>query len=141
MADPTTTTASGEPKRRCTARKRGTDQRCGQPPIPGGTVCRFHGGNAPQVRRSAQGRLAELVMPAIGTLAREMVKAEKSADKQRAANSILDRAGISRTPADDAAKRQLIYERLIALREARDRGESPAPELEVLDAEVVADDA
>jgi hypothetical protein len=30
---------------------------CGRPPIPGGTVCRFHGGSAPQTKQAAQRRL------------------------------------------------------------------------------------
>lgn len=32
---------------------------CGNPPIPGGHVCRLHGGLAPQVQRSAKVRLLE----------------------------------------------------------------------------------
>lgn len=37
------------------------------PPIPGGTVCRYHGGNAPQVKEAAERRLQEQA-------ARELVK-------------------------------------------------------------------
>lgn len=80
----------------CSASSKTTGKRCTQPPIPGGTVCRFHGGAAPQVQRKARLRLLELVDPAIATLAREMVNADKSGDRQRAANSILDRAGVAR---------------------------------------------
>lgn len=42
----------------CTARTKNGRQ-CRNPAIPGGNVCRIHGGNAPQVRAKAQARLAE----------------------------------------------------------------------------------
>src|SRR3546814_8416182 len=79
--------------RRCTAKNR-AGERCGKAPIKGGTVCVTHGSSAPQVRRKATLRLLELVDPAIGTLAHEMVQADKSADRQRAATSLIDRAGL-----------------------------------------------
>lgn len=47
---------AGEP-RRCKATAR-SGERCKQPPIRGGAVCRYHGGHAPQVRRKAEQRLA-----------------------------------------------------------------------------------
>lgn len=70
---------------------------CRKAAIKGGTVCRSHGGGAPQVKRKAAIRLLELVDPAIATLAREMTTATRSSDRQSAANSILDRAGHGRT--------------------------------------------
>ena len=36
---------------------------CKKPAIPGGTVCRFHGGAAPQVKAKADDRLADLIDP------------------------------------------------------------------------------
>lgn len=42
---------------RCTATASSTGERCKQPAIPGGNVCRFHGGSAPQVKAKAQERL------------------------------------------------------------------------------------
>lgn len=116
MSDaPMDTTTSG--KRVCTA-KRTNGEPCTKPPIKGGTVCATHGGSAPQVRRKATMRLLELVDPAIGTLAREMVNADKSADRQRAANSILDRAGMPRTATviDGESAKALLVERINALR-------------------------
>ena len=114
----------GGARPRCTARSKGSGEQCKQTAIPGGTVCRFHGGGAPSVKRKAALRLASLVDPAIGTLAREMVKAEKSSDRQRAANSILDRAGITRgQSAELDVARALLLERLL---EARS-GPRPAP--------------
>lgn len=87
--------------------------------MKGQRVCLKHGGASPQAKRKAQLRLAELVSPAIATLAREMANADKSSDKQRAANSILDRAGVPRsvTSPDGEAARDLLLERLYQLRE------------------------
>lgn len=65
----------GAPKRQCTARnRRGT--RCKSAPILGGTVCRLHGGKAPQVVRKAQERLADLIDP--DRVLRELVAATYS---------------------------------------------------------------
>lgn len=102
---------------RCSARSKGTGEQCKQSAIAGGTVCRFHGGGAPNVKRKAALRLAALVDPAIGTLAREMVKADKSSDRQRAANSILDRSGITRGQSSEIdVARALLLERLLEAR-------------------------
>ncbi len=94
---------------------------CTQPAMDGQARCRFHGGASPQARRAARIRLAELVDPAIATLGREMVKADKSVDRQRAANSILDRAGFGReqklVDAADTA-REILLRRLRDLRQA-----------------------
>lgn len=66
-------------------------------------------------------KLLDLIDPAITVLAREMVGADKSADRQRAANSILDRAGLSRTVSspDAEASAELLKEKLEQLRESR----------------------
>lgn len=100
----------------CSARRRGTDELCKAPAMTGQRVCRNHGGSSPQAKRAARLRLMELVDPAIATLAREMVQAEKSRDKQSAANSILDRAGYGRTTrVETADARQILYERLLTM--------------------------
>lgn len=53
---------------RCKATNR-QGNRCGKPPILGGTVCRMHGGAAPQVREAAQARIDRLADgPALDTL-------------------------------------------------------------------------
>jgi hypothetical protein len=49
-------TPSG-PHQRCTARNQAGGQ-CRNPAVPGATVCRFHGGAAPQVQEAAQRRIA-----------------------------------------------------------------------------------
>lgn len=45
--------------RRCTGTSKQSGERCGRPAIPGGTVCNFHGGKAPQVVAAARRRLVE----------------------------------------------------------------------------------
>ena len=45
---------------RCTATAKSTGERCKQPAVPGGNVCRFHGGSAEQVQKKAQERLDEM---------------------------------------------------------------------------------
>ena len=106
------------PARQCTARSTTSGEQCRKSAIRGGTVCETHGGSAPQVRRKAALRLLELVDPAISTLAREMVQADKSADRQRAANSLLDRAGVPRTATviDGESAKSLLVDRINALR-------------------------
>ena len=134
-------TAEPVARARCKARSKGTGEQCKQSAIPGGTGCRFHGGGAPSVKRKAALRLAELVDPAIATLGREMVKAEKSSDRQRAANSILDRAGITRgQSAELDVARALLLERLLEARGAP-RAALPASTPDPLEiiAEVVDD--
>ncbi|UDL16280.1 hypothetical protein SEA_KOZIE_84 [Microbacterium phage Kozie] len=112
-------TGTAHPKRQCKATTR-AGKRCANPPIDGGAVCRMHGGAAPQVKKRAALRLLELIDPAITTLAREMTTATKSADRQRAANSILDRAGVVRreSPAKEDVY-DLVADRLRALREGQ----------------------
>ena len=114
--DPEDLTHDGRP--RCTATSKQNQRRCRRAATPGTNVCANHGSRAPQVKQAAKLRLLGLVDPAIATLAREMTQASKSSDKQRAANSILDRAGIARTSevqVEDA--RALLVERLMALRD------------------------
>lgn len=46
----------------CTAKAKSTGNRCTRPSVPGGTVCRFHGGAAKQVKAKAEKRVAEQVL-------------------------------------------------------------------------------
>jgi len=50
--DPMTRARPRKDRRQCEADRR-DGARCSAPAIPGGTVCRVHGGSAPQVRRAA----------------------------------------------------------------------------------------
>jgi hypothetical protein len=47
-------------KAKCTAKSKQTGKRCGQYPVPGCKVCRFHGGKAPQVEKAAEVRAAKM---------------------------------------------------------------------------------
>ena len=106
---------------RCQARSKQQQRQCLRAATPGTSVCSNHGSKAPQTQAKARLRLATLVDPAIGTLAREMATAEKSSDRQRAANSILDRAGVPRQQSvtvDDA--RDILAERLAQVKARRE---------------------
>lgn len=107
-------------RRLCHAKSQRSGELCRAPAMAGQRVCRVHGGSTPQAKQAAKLRLASLVNPAIGTLAREMTRADRSADRQRAANSILDRAGIGRVQHIDnvADSKELLFE---MLRERRDQ--------------------
>lgn len=103
--------------RRCKATNRAGEQ-CKKAPMKGGMVCRAHGGAAPQTRKKAALRLLELIDPAIATLAREMTMADKSSDRLKAADSILDRAGMPRkTTVDSVSANELLIARVRELRE------------------------
>lgn len=96
--------------------KRKDGQLCKSPAITGMKVCKMHGGSTKAAKRGAALRLAELVNPAIATLAREMANADKSADKQRAANSILDRAGYGRHQVIEASdSREILRQGLLEI--------------------------
>ncbi len=71
-------------------RKTGTQ--CKNNAIPGGFVCRFHGGSAPQVKRKALERLNELVDPAIDEYV-TLLKCEQPATVLNTVKDILDRTG------------------------------------------------
>ena len=79
---------------RCHATAR-SGKRCRNLAIAGGTVCRFHGGAAPQVRAKAQERLAALVDPAIERLSKIVQDDEAKALALAAARDILDRNNLS----------------------------------------------
>lgn len=83
----------------CTARRSNGDP-CSRRAISGGKVCYVHGGAAPQVKKAARERIAEMVDPALGVL----YKAMKMGDKRsahplavQAARDVLDRAGYKAT--------------------------------------------
>jgi hypothetical protein len=88
--------------RHCTALSKTTGERCKRAPAPGAFVCNVHGGNAPQVQRSARERLLALVDPAIDALLRALKNAppckvcgRSDADRDpvtvKAAQLVLDR--------------------------------------------------
>jgi hypothetical protein len=76
----------------CTATSKRTHERCKRGSIPGGTVCKHHGGYAPQVRAKAAERLAALVDPAITRLSK-LVGDENGTVGLGAVKDVLDRNG------------------------------------------------
>lgn len=128
----------------CGARTR-AGASCRQPAMRGGFRCRMHGGASPQAKRKARLRLAELVDPAIATIARVMVSGAKDADRLRAAEAILDRAGHPRASrieghisVEDA--RETLIERLLELRAVTSAERPALPRGEVVVAEIVGSD-
>ena len=55
---------------KCVGHSKQTGKLCTQPAIRGGTVCRYHGGGAPQVQAKAKERLAALAPKAIQVMDR-----------------------------------------------------------------------
>jgi hypothetical protein len=98
---------------RCTARSKQRNAQCKRTAIPGGTVCRYHGGAAPQVMKAAAERLKELQFPAIVAIedaldadAYYVVRNGDSSSVEekpdhptrlRAATAVLDRTGLGPT--------------------------------------------
>lgn len=75
----------------CNATNRAGKQ-CGGKAIIGATVCRLHGGNAPQVRAAALARIQALVPTALGRY-EKILKSGEDNDARYVARDILDRAG------------------------------------------------
>lgn len=131
-------------RRLCSAKKRNTNELCGGYALKGMSVCRIHGGASPQAKRKASLRLAELIDPAVSTLAKEMLQAKRSGDRQRAANSILDRAGMPRIvrEVESQSSREILMARLLEMRQSQiEQGQDPddaehRAAFEVLDGEL-----
>lgn len=83
----------GRGERQCTATRKTTGARCGNSPILGGTVCRYHGGGAPQVKARARERLLAMVDPALTELSRLLRKSKLDPVRMAAVKDVLDRAG------------------------------------------------
>lgn len=77
--------------RRCRAHNRSGSQ-CGLAPTVGATVCKWHGGAAPQVRAKAEERIRALVDPALDRLAK-LLEDQSSGVALGAVKDVLDRAG------------------------------------------------
>lgn len=82
----------------CVAHRKSNGQRCKSQAIAGATVCRMHGGGAPQVREAARLRLLALVDPALAALDKAMRSQGKSPAHNsvavQAARDVLDRNGL-----------------------------------------------
>ena len=75
---------------RCIAHARTTGKRCARSAIAGATVCRMHGGAAPQVKAAAEARLLALRFPAIAALEGTLEAEEHDMPQVRAALGVLD---------------------------------------------------
>lgn len=74
-----------EDSRRCTATANSTGERCKNAAIKGGTVCRVHGGSAPQVKKKAQERLdrmADEVTADVAEILRDLTDLYHEADPE-----------------------------------------------------------
>jgi hypothetical protein len=85
-------------RQRCTAHISDGSRQCERWAINGSTVCATHGGQAPQVKKSARERLAELVDPALKGLHRAL-KSGEIPSIVKAAQIVLDRTGFHPTQA------------------------------------------
>lgn len=80
-----------EEKPQCTARSKQSGVRCKKPPILGGTVCRMHGGAAPQVKAAALERLHAYQDRAIDRLMTLVEQKEYPSTAYQAVRDVLDR--------------------------------------------------
>lgn len=82
---------AAKPRAMCAARSKQTGQPCQQRPAAGHPVCRFHGGNAPQVKQKAMDRLIALQDPAIDRLDKLIHQEEFPTVAYAASRDVLDR--------------------------------------------------
>jgi hypothetical protein len=81
-------------ERRCVARSKRTGLQCASNAIVGGTVCKHHGGAAPQVLAAARRRLVEAA-DAVSVLI-DLLDSGNERVRRAAATDLLDRAGMFR---------------------------------------------
>jgi hypothetical protein len=98
--------------RRCTAHSSQTGKRCKNASIPGGRVCRCHGGAAPHVQKKAAERLLALEHPALDVFQR-VLEADEAHPEHRAlairvAASVLDRTGHKQPEKLELESRQTV---------------------------------
>jgi hypothetical protein len=87
-----------KPDRRCTAHSTRTKERCRRWAIRGGKVCATHGGRAPQVKATAQERLAALVDPALKVHRQALQSFTRNPQAAvTVARDVLDRTGFKPT--------------------------------------------
>ena len=124
---------SDVPERQCTAHKRNGD-RCKNAAIRGGTVCGYHGGNAPAVKAKARLRL-EMASDRLARQLLNMTTDPNVADpvKLAAIKDALDRSGIQAKTAVSvevsAKPYELVFDAIVAGPRDQSRSES-VPEIE-----------
>lgn len=122
----------------CTARVAETGEPCGNYAIQGGTVCRMHGGSAPQTKQAAVTRMMELRLRAIGVIEGQIDDpALDPAVRQRAAVIVLDRTGFGPSSKIEHEHEVKPYERVIAeATVVRDIALPPGESDQIIEAEV-----
>lgn len=114
--------AAADPKAdrpRCTAQSRTSGKRCAQPPIPGGTVCRYHGGGAPQVQMAALKRLEAYQDRAIDRLFQLIEQTDFPSTAMAGVKDVLDRTvgkAAEKLDVNVTGEIALVPERLAAAR-------------------------
>ena len=78
----------------CTAHRRDGNQ-CGSDAMTGATVCRMHGGSAPQVRAAAMRRLLEAADPVAAELVRLATQSKDERVRLAACRDLLDRVAVA----------------------------------------------
>ena len=78
----------------CHARSKTSGVQCKRHAIRGGTVCRYHGGAAPQVIAKAERRLRAMVDPMISRLEELALQTDNPKVAAECVRDALDRAGI-----------------------------------------------
>lgn len=75
----------------CVATSKQSGKRCRRAPIPGGSVCKIHGGGAPQVKAAAAKRLDELRPLALRRLEWLLEQEDYPSTMYQAVRDVLDR--------------------------------------------------
>ena len=117
--DPMAGTDPKADRPRCTAKSKTSGTRCAQPPIPGGTVCRFHGGAAPQVKMAALARLEHYKDRAVERLCELAEQSNYPSTALGAVKDVLDRTMGKPTEKVDvnvSGELSLVESRLVAAR-------------------------
>ena len=120
---------SDVPERQCTAHKRNGD-RCKNAAIRGGTVCGYHGGNAPAVKAKARLRLEMAADRMAKRLLGLADNAESEAVALAATKDALDRGGIQAKTAVSVEVSTKPFELVFDAIAAGPRDESSALEIE-----------
>jgi hypothetical protein len=107
--------ADAHQPRKCRAHSKSRKEPCRNWALPGGFVCKFHGGNAPQVKAKAEQRLREMVDPMLSKLHELAMQTDHLPTAVKAVTDALDRAGVGalvqakvRSSTKDAAGSKVI---------------------------------
>ena|SRR5215467_14418188 len=97
---------------RCHAQAHQTGVQCKKLAIPGGTVCRYHGGAAPQVREAAARYLLSLAYPAAVRIG-ELIQHKNGMIALAASKDVLDRVGYKAVERVESDGRMIIEIELV----------------------------